>query len=146
MIIIDIIIVLISLTLLALISERTIRYASMLAELLGMSQMAVGFILLSISTSLPEFTVSIIASIRGEGGLSFGNVMGSNVANLTIILGLAIIFSRKRILIKEDSQKELIQILFIASIIPLFIIQRGSLSPVLGIVLLILFGYFSFNL
>ncbi|MGB5911739.1 MAG: sodium:calcium antiporter [Promethearchaeia archaeon] len=146
MIIIDLIIVIISLTLLALISERTIRYASMLAELFGMSQMAVGFIILSISTSLPELTVSVIASIGGEGGLSFGNVMGSNIANLTIILGLAIIFSRKRILIKEESQKELVQILFIASIIPLFIIQRGSLSPVLGIVLLILFGYFSFNL
>ena len=71
-----------------------------------------------------------------------GNVLGSNVANLTIIIGLAIFFSKTEALVKGQSQKELVQFLFLSSIIPLFIVQRGSLGPVLGIVLLILFMYF----
>jgi Ca2+/Na+ antiporter len=68
--------------------------------------------------------------------------LGSNVANLIIILGLAILISRKSLILKEQSNKELVQFLFLSSIIPLFIFQRGSLGPVLGIVLLILFTYF----
>jgi len=105
--------------------------------------MAAGFILLSVTTSLPELSVSTVAATLGEGGLSVGNVLGSNIANLTIIIGLAIFFSKTEILVKGQSQKELVQFLFLSSIIPLFIVQRGSLGPVLGIVLLTLFIYFS---
>ena len=131
-----------SLLLIMLISDRIIRYVLAISKALGLSEMAAGFILLSITTSLPELSVSIVASLAGEGGLSVGNVLGSNVANLTIILGLAILLSRKDVLIRGQSQKELVQFLFISSIIPLFIVQRGTLGPVLGIVLLILFAYF----
>lgn len=132
-----------SLLLIVLLSERVIRYVLALSEIFGLSEMAAGFILLSVTTSLPEFTVSVISAIMGEGGLSVGNVLGSNVANITIIIGLAILLSQTAIQIKSISQRELIQFLFLSSIIPLFIIQRGSLGPILGIVLLTLFIYFS---
>jgi cation:H+ antiporter len=131
-----------SLLLIMLISDRIIRYVLAISKAFGLSEMAAGFILLSVTTSLPELSVSTVASLAGEGGLSVGNVLGSNIANLTIILGLAILLSRKEIALKGESQKELVQFLFISSIIPLFIVQRGSLGPVLGIVLLILFAYF----
>jgi cation:H+ antiporter len=133
----------ISLLLIMLISDRIIRYVLAISKAFGLSEMAAGFILLSIATSLPELSVSTVASLAGEGGLSVGNVLGSNIANLTIILGLAILLSRKEIPLKGQSQKELVQFLFISSIIPLFIVQRGSLGPVLGFVLLILFVYFA---
>ena len=129
-----------------LISDRIIRYVLIISKALGLSQMAAGFILLSIITSLPELSVSTVASLAGEGGLSVGNVLGSNVANLTIILGLAILFSRKAINVSGESNKELVQFLFISSIIPLFIVQRGSLGPILGIVLLVLFAYFGITI
>jgi len=131
-----------SLLLIMLISDRIIRYVLVISKALGLSEMAAGFIILSITTSLPELSVSTVASLAGEGGLSAGNVLGSNIANLTIILGLAILLSRKEIILKGQSQKELVQFLFISSIIPLFIVQRGSLGFVLGVVLLILFVYF----
>jgi cation:H+ antiporter len=133
----------ISLLLIVLISDRIIRYVLVISKAFGLSEMAAGFILLSVTTSMPELSVSIVASLAGEGGLSVGNVLGSNIANLTIILGLAILLSRKEIIIKGQSQKELVQFLFISSVIPLFIVQRGSLGTILGIILLILFGYFT---
>jgi cation:H+ antiporter len=143
MIVYSIPILAVSLLLIMLISDRIIRYVLVLSRAFGLSEMAAGFILLSIATSLPELSVSTVASIAGEGGLSVGNVLGSNIANLTVILGSAILFSRKIILVKGQSQKELVQFLFITSIIPLFIVQRGSLGTILGIVLLILFAYFA---
>jgi cation:H+ antiporter len=132
----------VSLLLIMYISDRIIRYVLVISKTLGLSEMAAGFIILSVTTSLPELSVSTVASLAGEGGLSVGNVLGSNVANLTIILGLSILIARKTITLKGQSNKELVQFLFISSIIPLFIFQRGSLGPVLGIVLLILFAYF----
>jgi len=132
----------ISLLLIAIVSERIIRYVIVLSKLFGLSEMAAGFILLSVATSLPELSVSTFAAIIGEGGLSVGNVLGSNIANLTIIIGLAILFSKTEVLVKGQSQRELVQFLFLSSIIPLFIVQRGSLGPVLGLVLLVLFIYF----
>jgi cation:H+ antiporter len=143
MIVYSIPILIASLLLIMLISDRIIRYVLVLSRAFGLSEMAAGFILLSVTTSLPELSVSTVASIAGEGGLSVGNVLGSNIANLTVILGLAILLSRKIIFVKGQSQKELVQFLFITSIIPLFIVQRGSLGIVLGIVLLILFAYFA---
>jgi len=139
----SILILAMSLLLIAILSERVIQYVLVLSKVFGLSEMAAGFILLSVTTSLPELSVSTVASAIGEGGLSVGNVLGSNIANLTVIIGLAIFFSKKEVLTKGESQKELVQFLFLSSIIPLFIVQRGSLGPVLGIVLLILFIYFS---
>ena len=128
--------------LIAIFSDRVIRYVLVIANALGLSEMAAGFVLLSVVTSLPELSVSALSTLSGEGGLTVGNVLGSNVANLTIIIGLAVLFTKKSVSLKGESQKELVQFLFISSIIPLFIVQRGTLGPVLGLVLLIMFGYF----
>jgi cation:H+ antiporter len=132
----------VSLLVIMYVSDRIIRYVLIISKVFGLSEMAAGFIILSVTTSLPELSVSTVASLAGEGGLSVGNILGSNVANLTIILGLSILLARKTITLKGHSNKELVQFLFISSIIPLFIFQKGSLDPILGIVLLILFAYF----
>ena len=67
--------------------------------------MATGFILLSVTTSLPEFSVSTIFVLTGEGGRSFGNVLGSNIANLTIVFGLAILLSKKALFLGRHLRK-----------------------------------------
>ncbi len=135
-----------SLFLIGVVSDRVIRYTLVLSRVFGLSEMAAGFVLLSVATSLPELSVSTVASLIGEGGLSVGNVLGSNIANLTVIIGLAIFFSRTKILVRGESQRELVQFLFLSSVIPLFIVQRGSLGPILGLVLLILFVYFGITI
>lgn len=144
--IIELILLLSSLAIIAIVSDRIIVYVTKLSSYFGLSEMSAGFILLSVATSLPELFVSALASLTNQGGLSVGNVLGSNIANLTIILGLAILISRTKITIDSNSEKELVQFLFLSSLIPLFILQRGSIGPVLGIVLLILFVYFSINI
>jgi cation:H+ antiporter len=130
----------------AIASDKIIVYTTKLSAYYGLSQMSAGFIVLSVVTSLPELFVSIFAVLSGQGGISVGNVLGSNIANLTVIIGLAILLSGMRFSLKSTSQKELAEFLFVLSLIPMFIIERGSLGPILGIVLLILFVMFSINI
>jgi cation:H+ antiporter len=59
-----------------------------LARILGMSQASIGLTIVAIGTSLPEFATSVMASLRGQGDIAVGNVVGSNIFNILGILGL----------------------------------------------------------
>jgi cation:H+ antiporter len=63
--------------------------ASSLARILGVSQLVVGLTVVAFGTSAPELSVNLLAAVEGETDLAFGNVIGSNIANIGLILGLA---------------------------------------------------------
>ncbi|MCG6949193.1 MAG: calcium/sodium antiporter [Acidobacteria bacterium] len=63
--------------------------ASRIALRLGISPMVVGLTVVGFGTSMPEFAVSLTAALRGSGGLSLGNAVGSNIMNLMLVLGVA---------------------------------------------------------
>ena len=60
-----------------------------LARRFGVSELAVGLTVVSVGTSLPELVINIFASAQGSPDLAIGNVLGSNVANILLILGVA---------------------------------------------------------
>ena len=60
-----------------------------LARRMGASELTIGLTVVSIGTSLPELVVNVSASLRGSAGLAIGNILGSNVANVLLILGVA---------------------------------------------------------
>lgn len=62
--------------------------ASSLARSLGMSQLAVGLTVVAFGTSAPELAVNLTAALEGGGDIAFGNVIGSNIANIGLVLGL----------------------------------------------------------
>lgn len=66
--------------------------ASLIAKKLGMSELIIGLTIVAIATSAPEFAVTITAAINGQSSISVGNVVGSNIFNLGIILGLVALF------------------------------------------------------
>ncbi|MGB5163649.1 MAG: calcium/sodium antiporter [Woeseiaceae bacterium] len=68
-----------------------VRGASDLATKLGVSPMIVGLTIVSFGTSAPELVVNVMGAIRGETALAFGNVVGSNISNLSLILGITAI-------------------------------------------------------
>lgn len=59
-----------------------------IAQLLGISELIIGLTIIAAGTSLPEVATSIIASIRGERDIAVGNVVGSNLFNILLVLGL----------------------------------------------------------
>ena len=60
-----------------------------LARRFGVSDLVVGLTVVSIGTSLPELVVNVLASVRGNADLAIGNVLGSNIANVLLVLGVA---------------------------------------------------------
>lgn len=69
-------------------SELLVRGGSRIAAMLGISPIVVGLTVVSIGTSFPELAVGIEAAIQGNGAIAVGNIAGTNIVNLLLILGL----------------------------------------------------------
>jgi len=112
---------------------------SALARFLGISEYTISFILLAIATTLPELSVGVSAAASGDPGLSLGNVLGTNIVNITLILGLVAVISGKVELADyEDFRKTRFSI-FLLVISPAILLIDGALSRMDGIILLFLF-------
>ncbi len=70
-------------------AEALVRGASRLALALGISPLAVGLTVVAFGTSAPELAVSVAAATRGAGDVAFGNVVGSNILNVFLVLGVS---------------------------------------------------------
>ena len=77
------------LALLVLGGEGLVRGGVGVARRLGLSKAFIGTVLLGFGTSMPEFVASFSAAAQGADGIAFGNVVGSNIANILMILGLS---------------------------------------------------------
>jgi cation:H+ antiporter len=69
--------------------QAVVNSAKSLALAWGMSETLVGLTIVAIGTSLPELVTSVVASRKGENGMAIGNVVGSNLFNLLLILGVS---------------------------------------------------------
>lgn len=69
--------------------QFVVNSAKSLALAWGMSETLVGLTIVAVGTSLPELVTSIVASCKGENGMAIGNVVGSNIFNLLLILGVS---------------------------------------------------------
>jgi cation:H+ antiporter len=62
--------------------------AVVIAKTLGMSEVVIGLTVIAIGTSLPELATSVVAALRNDADVAFGNVLGSNILNILLILGV----------------------------------------------------------
>ena len=76
------------LVLLILGAELLVRGASRLAAAVGVSPLVIGLTIVAIGTASPEIAVSLQAAVNGQGDLTLGNVLGSNIFNILFILGI----------------------------------------------------------
>jgi len=70
-------------------ADWLVEGASSLATIARVSPLIIGLTIVAFGTSLPELAVSVTASLEGDAGISVGNVVGSNIANILLILGLS---------------------------------------------------------
>lgn len=117
--------------------------AKFLAIKMGMSEALVGLTIVSIGTSLPELVTSVIAAKKGENDIALGNVIGSNVMNISLILGSVGLIAQAPIssVIVTD-----IIILFASTIIfSVMCVRKSNVSKREGIILLLMYlAYFAF--
>ncbi len=87
----DILYLLGGLALLIVGADRLVKGASALAASLGVSTFVIGLTVVAMGTSAPEATLALISSLEGDPSISFGNVIGANVANIGVVLAAACI-------------------------------------------------------
>jgi cation:H+ antiporter len=87
-ILIPIVLLVWGLALLTLGGELLVRGATSFARLAGLTPAVIGLTIVAMGTSLPELVVSLIAGVRGQPDIAVGNVVGSNIFNLTAVLGV----------------------------------------------------------
>lgn len=128
-------------------AEGLVRGSSSLALRLGVGPLLVGLTVVAFGTSAPEMMVSVNAALRGQGDISVGNVVGSNICNIGLILG----FSALILPIKVASQIVRVDtpIMIAITAMAIALLYDGSLSRVEGVVfffLLLVYIVFSIRL
>jgi len=119
-------------------ADFAIDSAGNIARSLGISEWVIGLFLVAFGTSLPELTISIKSAMNNNADLAIGNIIGSNVANFTMVLGVSSIVNTLNV----DLSKNFFDIAaaFIVSLMLVFITANKLYNKSAGIVLLIVLG------
>lgn len=104
--------------------------AASIAENMGMSPIIIGLTIVSLGTSAPEVLVSINASISGSGTLAIGNALGSNIANMGLVLGVTVLVAP--LLVHQRCMKKEVPILLLATAGGGLLIADATLSALDG--------------
>jgi len=123
-------------------ADFLVKGAGKLALLFGLSPLFIGLTIVALGTSLPELFVSMIAAFDGKAALSLGNVVGSNVANIGLVLGIGAIIAKKGLPVKQQLLRfELPLLVFYTVIFSVFCLY-GRLNIYHGIIMLLLLIFF----
>ncbi|MBW2977609.1 sodium:calcium antiporter [Candidatus Woesearchaeota archaeon] len=120
-----------------------VKYLTKVAVFLRLSEYVLGFLLMAVATSIPELFVGISSGLARNTALSLGNVIGSNIANVTIIIGISILLAKG---LDIKSRKTRVESIYMTVIVILPIALTfigGHLSRLDGIILLGVFGYYT---
>jgi cation:H+ antiporter len=117
-------------------ADRFISGAAALANNLGVSPMMIGLTIVGFGTSAPEILVSSIAALDGNPGLAIGNALGSNIANIGLILGVTALVTP--LSVHSGVLKREYPLLLAISLISLALMWDGTLSRVDGLILMTL--------
>lgn len=118
---------------------------SALSRKLGLSEFSVSFVIMSIVTTLPELIVGVSSAWAGIPTLSLGNVLGSNIADLTLIISIPIILSGGIMVRSLVGRRDALYMTFFA-LTPLVLLWDKELGRGDAVILLILYGIYIVNL
>lgn len=100
--------------------------SSGIASRFGISQLVVGLTIVAMGTSAPEAAVSISAALKGNAGITIGNVLGSNILNIFIILGLTALLTKKTVPVASSTIKIEMPFMIVIMLILLWMGYAGN--------------------
>jgi cation:H+ antiporter len=135
-------------------SDVTINNSVKVSSMTGFGKTTIGFILVGFATSLPELSVVVFGASSEKIGISIGNILGSNITNIALVLGICFLIvavkcPRFQCLYPAIAKKEMGNLyfgLFIASLIPLTLLYLGQASQYIGVILLTIFIFYMIQL
>ncbi len=120
-------------------ADTLIESSAKLAKVLGISSSIVGLTIVAYGTSLPEFAVSVVATIEESRGIVLGNVVGSNIVNIGLIIGASAFVRSLSVEWKIFKNSTIFMILF--SFLTL-IVAKNNISRAEGFIMLLIFFLF----
>jgi len=110
-----------------------------------LGKFALTSILVALATSLPELFVCLAAALEKEQTLALGNILGSNIANLSLVVGGATLIGGSLSIFGAFYKKDLLAV-FLAALLPIFLLLDNTLSRVDGLLLLLVFGIYNYTI
>lgn len=115
-------------------ADRFVYGAAAFARNLGLPPMLIGLTIVAMGSSAPEMFVAATASMEGMSDTAIGNVLGSNVANITLILGITALLGA--LSVTSETLKREIPLMIAATVLAGFLLHDGVLSRIDGLILL----------
>ncbi|OGG87283.1 sodium:proton exchanger [Candidatus Kuenenbacteria bacterium RIFCSPHIGHO2_02_FULL_39_13] len=144
--ILTIILLLIGLAILIIGAEALVRGAVSFSKKVGIPPIVIGLTIVAFGTSLPELVVNLISAIKGTTGLALGNIIGSNIANILLILGISALIVDLKVQ-KNTVWKEIpfavLAVLVIFAMANDKVLGKGIINILSRIDGFILFGFFA---
>ena len=123
-----------------------VRTLSTIAAFLRMREFALAFILMAFSTSLPELFVGVQAALVGRPSLSLGNVIGSNIANVTLVAGLVVVLAKGMRVSWKRAKTDAMWVVALSTLAMVLMFIGGQLSRIDGVILLVAFCWYGYLL
>ncbi len=144
----------VSLLALVISSHVAVKNIVKVSEITGLGKSRIGFTLLATLTSLPELAVGFFSALSGEAAVSIGNVLGSNIANICLIMGVGLILYSFRTRLKKiptirfkPEELDLLYLgIFTASVIPILLISFLPAGRIVGLILIVIYAYYTFQI
>ncbi|MHA1190095.1 MAG: calcium/sodium antiporter [Alphaproteobacteria bacterium] len=121
-------------------ADLLVRGSVTIASWLKVPHLIVGLTIVAFGTSAPELVVSLNAALEGSGGIAIGNIVGSNIANILIVLGLPSIIRATNC--QASGATRNLAFMILVTLVFIFMIWDGTLTRIDGFVLLALFAGF----
>jgi len=119
--------------------ELIVKSLIKIAKFLGWKEFVVSFLVMAVVGSLPNLFVGISAALHNVPELSFGDVIGGNVVDMTLSIALAAIFAKKAIPAKSKTVHSTLLFTVIAAILPILLIWDNNLSRIDGVIMVAFF-------
>ena len=123
-----------------------VKYLARIAVYLRMSEFVISFIIIGFSTSIPELFIGITSAMAGNPQLSLGNIIGANIADLTIVIGIPVLLARG-IRVSTKAARDDVYYMFVIAALPLALMALGDeLSRIDGLILIGVFIFYIYKL
>ena len=119
--------------------ELIVKSLIKIAKFLGWKEFVVSFLVMAFVGSLPNLFVGISSALHGIPQLSFGDVIGGNVVDLTLAIALAALFARNGIPARSKTVHDTLLFTIIAAVLPIFLIWDNVLSRADGVIMIAMF-------
>lgn len=115
--------------------DWTIDSSVFIAKRFGISPMVIGFTIVAFGTSLPELIVSVNANLAGSPGIAIGNVIGSNVANILLVVGATAFFTTLHAVPREILRDVIVMLL--SMVLMMALMMHGTISQLWGSMMIV---------